>query len=162
MGTLAAWAQDQRSATTIIPELLHAVSDESNVFTDEDQTQALRIIGDLIHRHGMKSVPGELRSTVTAAALEMMRSDNLRVAGFAAVMLGRVGTSAEAPALLAFLDRVNNSDPVARHQASMGLTYIAQRTPGLLASLSAMQELRAASVLLSRCVDWKMLRSQRI
>ncbi len=124
------------AATTIIPELLHAVSDESNVFSDEDQTQALRIIGDLIHRHGMKSVPGELRSTVTAAALEMMRSDNLRVAGFAAVMLGRVGTSADAPALLAFLDRVNNSDPVARHQASMGLTYIAQRTPGLLASLS--------------------------
>lgn len=116
--------------------LLHAISDKADVYSDELQTQAVRILADLVARHGFTAVPANLRTELTSACRNVTRSENLRLAGFAAVALGTLGMSSDSRALLTLLDRNDNSDPVVRHQAAMGLTRLAERHPGLLESLT--------------------------
>ncbi|MCA9058084.1 MAG: c-type cytochrome, partial [Planctomycetaceae bacterium] len=100
------------------------------------QVEALRTICDLVDRHGLQ----QLNAQQSAALLEIVTarttSPSLRLAGFAAVATGKLGTAADAGALLKLLDRADNQDPVVRHQASMGLAFLAAREPGLLQSLS--------------------------
>lgn len=121
-------------AANVSHVLLHAITNESSSYSDELQTQAVRILIDLVARHGFSALPGDLRADVTLAYSELCRSENLRLAGFAAVAVGTTGIASDSAALLALLDRNDNSDPVVRHQATMGLTKLAGRHPGLLES----------------------------
>ena len=116
--------------------LLHAVTDEAHAYSDELQTQAIRIAADLVSRHGLGALKSDLRRKLNEACQMLTASNNLRLAGFAAVGTGALGTSADAGALLALLDRNNNSDPVLRHQAAMGITKLGERQPELLSDLA--------------------------
>ncbi len=123
-------------AASVAELLLHVISDQANSYSDELQSQALKVLTDLVSRHGFSAVPGSLRADVASACRELTTNENLRTAGLAAVALGTVGTSADGNTLLALLDRNNNADPVVRHQAAMGLTKLAARHPQLLDSLA--------------------------
>ena len=123
-------------ATTVAGLLRHTIGDDSNSYSDELQTQALKILNDLVARHGVTVLPRDLRAELLESCRALTNSDNLRLAGFAAVTLGTIGSSDDNSVLLNLLDRNNNSDPVVRHQATMGLTKLAERQPGLLESLS--------------------------
>ncbi len=116
--------------------LLHAISDESNSYSDELQSQALRIAADLVSRHGISVLNEKMRSDLASACRAMSKNENLRVAGFAAAALAAVGKSTDSSTLLMLLDRANNSDPIVRHQATMGLVKLAERQPRLLESLA--------------------------
>ena len=123
-------------AASVSTMLLHVITDDAGSYSDELQTQAVRIATDLVARHGFAAVAGELREQLAAACRELTAHDNLRLAGFAAVAVGGVGASGDSQSLLTLLDRSNNNDPVVRHQAAMGLTKLAERQPGLLESLA--------------------------
>ena len=104
--------------------------------SEESQAQILRVAADLWSHHGVASLPTPVRQLMAAASIRRLTSDNLRLAGFAAVAAGTFGEAAVAEDLLAMLDRLANTDPVARHQAVMGLVQLASRTPGLLPTLA--------------------------
>ena len=116
--------------------LLHAITDDANAYSDELQTQAVRIAADLVSRHGLDALQIDLRRSLTEASRSLTTSNNLRLAGFAAVATGELGTSADVSALLSLLDRNNNSDPVVRHQAAMAMTKLAARQPELLNNIA--------------------------
>lgn len=102
----------------------------------ELQAQALKILADLWTRHDMAQLPSTLRDELLAVCQQFLAAPEPRLNGFAAVAIGRLGQASAAVDLLTFLDRLNNTDPVARHQAVMGLVAIAERTPGLLSSMA--------------------------
>lgn len=120
---------------TVTPAFVDILANSSA--SDELQVQSLRVVADLVSRHGMESFSESDRVALLDAARSLTQSDNLRVAGFSAVACGALGKSADAGSLLALLNRIDNNDPVARHQASMGLLSLGQRHPGLLESLVA-------------------------
>ena len=105
------------------------------VATDEDAAQILKVITDIAARHGSdQAVSPASRTQLRTRIVSLLKSDNLRVAGFAAAAIGALGEASDAPELLQLLDHVNNSDAVVRHQAAMGLWKLSQRNPGLLES----------------------------
>ncbi|MFO0976600.1 MAG: PVC-type heme-binding CxxCH protein [Planctomycetaceae bacterium] len=108
----------------------------SGTATDELQVQALRVVADVVSRHGRLCFADSDRLALLNAARTLTESRNLRVAGFAAVTCGALGESEDVGPLLTLLNRIDNNDPVARHQASMGLLSLGQRHPGLLESLA--------------------------
>lgn len=128
-------ASTEQSA--VVAELLRdVIAGKSSGYSGELQAQAVRIMTDLVARHGVGMLPAELRTELGAACRLLTTSDDLRLAGFAAVAVGTLGASVDSSALLTLLDRNNNDDPVVRHQAAMGLTKLAERQPGLLRALS--------------------------
>ncbi|MBC7964413.1 MAG: c-type cytochrome [Fuerstia sp.] len=125
--------EDAKTVNGLIREML---SDPASGFSTELQTQAIKVLTDLVSRHGFAAVDGELRMNLTSLCKELTQRDDLRLAGFAATALGTLGTAVDAKSLLTLLDRNNNVDPVVRHQASMGLVKLAERHPGLLEDLA--------------------------
>lgn len=117
----------------LIREML---SDSSSGFSTELQTQAIKVMTDLVSRHSFAAVDGELRTSLASLCKELTNRDDLRLAGFAANAVGSLGAADDAKSLLTLLDRNNNIDPVVRHQASMGLVKLAERHPGLLDDLA--------------------------
>ena len=114
-----------------------ALNDVLKTATDEDAAQVLKVLADITSRHSFNvaltsTVRAELRNRIAS----LLKSDNLRVAGFAAAAMGMIGESNDAGRLLQLLDRADNSDAVLRHQASIALWKLSQRHPGLLESLS--------------------------
>ncbi len=116
--------------------LLEMLSDRTSSFTTELQAQAVKVMTDIVSRHGFTAVAGELRQNLTSVCKELTKRDELRLAGFAATAVGTLGTSEDAKSLLTLLDRNNNVDPVVRHQATMGIVKLAERHPGLLEELA--------------------------
>ena len=116
--------------------ILDLLRSSSTGVSSEHTSQALRILDDIWSRHDFTSLPETLRSELLIASARFLEVKDLRVAGFAAAAIGRLGTADQAILLLSVLDRMNNMDPVARHQTVMGLTALAERTPGLLQSLT--------------------------
>ncbi len=116
--------------------LLEMLSDRTSGSTTELQTQAIKVMTDIVSRHGFAAVAGELRQNLTSTCKELTKRDELRLAGFAATALGTLGTSEDAKSLLTLLDRNNNVDPVVRHQVTMGIVKLADRHPGLLEELA--------------------------
>jgi len=124
------------NANAVNALLLEMLSDRTNGSTTELQTQAIKVMTDIVSRHGFAAVAGELRQNLTSVCKELTKRDELRLAGFAATALGTLGTSEDAKSLLTLLDRNNNVDPVVRHQATMGIVKLAERHPGLLEELA--------------------------
>lgn len=91
--------------------------------------QKLRILSDLLSRHGRDLIAADKCSEVLVKATQ---SEDLRRAGFAAVALGALGDSSAAKAIFALLNRNNNEDPIVRHQAIVALAAMAERDPGRL------------------------------
>ncbi len=116
--------------------ILKMLSDRSNGYSAELQTQAIKVMTDLVSRHSFAAVEGEMRKDLATLCRELTSRDDLRLAGFAATAVGTLGTVDDAKSLLTLLDRNNNIDPVVRHQASMGLVKLAERHPGLLDDLA--------------------------
>lgn len=128
--------ESAEQAATVNALMLEVLSDRSRGYSSELQTQALKVITDLVARHGFAAVPGDLRSNITAAVKDLTTRDDLRLAGFAAVTLGTLAGPAESKTLLTLLNRNNDLDPVVRHQAVMGLSKLAERHPGMLENLA--------------------------
>ncbi|MBL8811643.1 MAG: c-type cytochrome [Planctomycetaceae bacterium] len=124
-------AQQVELVAPVLAELLSTSS-----ASDELKVQVIRVVSDLVSRHGRKSFSENNRAALLDSVRLLMQSDNLRVAGFAAVACGALGKSEDVAPLLTLLNRIDNNDPVARHQASMGLLSLGQRHPGLLESLA--------------------------
>ncbi len=125
--------ESSQQAVSVGPVLADVLSGNA---TDELQVQALRVVADVVSRHGRLCFADSDRLALLNAARTLTESRNLRVAGFAAVTCGALGESADVGPLLTLLNRIDNNDPVARHQASMGLLSLGQRHPGLLESLA--------------------------
>ena len=98
------------------------------------EAQVLKVLADVWRHHGPENLPAEHRALLLPAITELPAGGDLRLAGFAAAAAGTLGTAETASALLTFLDALANRDPVARHQAVMGLVALGRRHPGLLAS----------------------------
>ncbi|MEZ6040363.1 MAG: PQQ-dependent sugar dehydrogenase [Planctomycetaceae bacterium] len=129
-------AQDSQKATAALTQSIHAAIDRDPA--DDDLAQCLKVIGDIVDRFGVDAAFSlQTRGQLLLLCRRLTESENLRVAGFAAAALGSVGEDVDGEALLALLDRVNNQDPVVRHQCSHALWQLGQRFPGLLASLNA-------------------------
>jgi quinoprotein glucose dehydrogenase len=124
------------NANAVNAMLFEILSDRTSGYSTELQTQAIRIMTDIVSRHGFAAVAGELRVNLASVCSELTKRDEMRLAGFAAVAVGTIGTSDDAKSLLALLDRNNNIDPVVRHQATMGIVKLAERQPGLLEELA--------------------------
>ena len=124
------------NANTVNALLFEILSDRTNGYSTELQTQTIKVMTDIVSRHGFDAVVGELRSQLALICKELTKRDELRLAGFAATALGTLGTSEDAKSLLVLLDRNNNIDPVVRHQATMGIVKLAERHPGLLDELA--------------------------
>ena len=121
-------AQDALEATEALAGIL-------KVAADEDAVQILKVITDISARHGSdQAVSPDLRTQLRTRIVSLLKSDNLRVAGFAAAAIGVLGEAGDAYEVLQLLDRLNNSDPVVRHQAAIGLWKLSERNPGLLES----------------------------
>ena len=104
------------------------------------QTHAVRIIGDIVRRHGPRSMPSDFRVELAEVLSRHVGGEDLRLAGFAAVALGLVGQADDASTLLALYREDKLQDPVIRHQVTMGMTAIASRSPGLLQALSKQED----------------------
>lgn len=100
------------------------------------QTLAVRVLSDLVERHGVTAFSSERRAALAATFTRISRTSDLRLAGFAAAALGTVGSADDSRAILDVVAADATADPVVRHQATMGLTRLAERTPGLLRSLA--------------------------
>lgn len=126
--------------------------------------QNLRILADLMKRHGVAAVTdtksrGRLRETLR----ELTASKDLRAAGFAAVALGRVGLAEDTAAIETLLARISDSDPVVRHQCVIGLSEIAkrQRNSLLNAAHHETAAVRKAAVLaMARNQNFQLLRQK--
>lgn len=127
--------ESSKHIDSISPVFVGVLTGSQGRYSDELQVQTLRIVSDLVSRHGISVFAEQDRIALLEAIRSLTNSDNLRVAGFAAVACGALGQSDDATVLLAVLNRISNNDPVARHQASMGLLSLGQRHPGLLESL---------------------------
>lgn len=127
----------------------------------EVQVQRIRIMTDLIARHGREAIlDDELRSKASTILTNFTSGDDLRLAGFAAVALGAVGDSADVPALLNLLERNDNSDPVVRHQAVMGLVSLEERSPETLLTDENLQ--RSASARMGIALALRRLQREEI
>ncbi|APZ92040.1 PVC-type heme-binding CxxCH protein [Fuerstiella marisgermanici] len=120
--------QSAERATKVAAAFLQHSSSESEI-----TTQQLKIFADLARRHPIDAVlPSDLRAAWRERAAELTKVADLRVAGFAAVALGKIGKAEDAAPLIKLLTRNNDADPVLRHQAVMGLVPLAERSPGSL------------------------------
>ncbi len=118
-------------------EIVASLTEMTAATSEDTLIQTLKVIDDLITRHGLLELISENQRDVLRDRLAtILQSQDLSAAGFAAVAMGSVGRAADTDRLLALLDRTNNTDPVLRHQASMGLYRIGKRSPGLLAAAS--------------------------
>ena len=124
------------SVTATLHDLLLAEGD-ANPLSEESQTQVLRVAADLWQHHAIADLPAPVRQLMAGASRGRLASENLRLAGFAALSAGVFGEVAMAEDLLALFDRLANTDPVARHQAVMGLVHLAERHPRLLETLAS-------------------------
>lgn len=100
---------------------------------DETAVQYLRVVSDFVRRHGRAAVISsadrqELRGTLS----KLIADSNPRVAGFAAVALGQVGTTNDVSAVEQLLVRANGTDPVIRHQSVVALAALATKSPGAI------------------------------
>ncbi len=138
-------------AARVIPQLAGLLS----TLKGEEQIQAIRVITDLARRYGPSLLGTNAdRSKVIDTLRSLLNSSDLRAAGFAATACGEIGGSGDTSTLLAFLDQLNNADPVARHQAVMGLVRLCERYPGLAANLLNHPGAAGRSVWYLRCDVW--------
>lgn len=124
------------SVTATLHDLLLAEGN-APALSEESQAQVLRVAADLWTHHAIAELPSPVRQLMAGASRGRLVSDNLRLAGFAALSAGVFGEAGMAEDLLGFLDRLANADPVARHQAVMGLVHVAERHPTLLDTLAS-------------------------
>ncbi|MEQ9410407.1 MAG: PQQ-dependent sugar dehydrogenase [Fuerstiella sp.] len=118
-------AETAATIVTAIPKLLRQ--------SDDAAVQYLRILADLIDRHGRSIFASDrVRDEVRDVVVGLTASEDMQIAGFAAAALGRTGRSGDAVPLVSLLDRNNGTDPVVRHQAVMGLTHLVRRSPTAL------------------------------
>ena len=122
-------------AITVTTDLHTLLTDGG--LSEEMQAQTLKVLADIWQHHGESALPSPVKTLVAGSCKSRLGSENLRLAGFAAAAAGVFGESETAVALLGLLDRLENSDPVARHQAVIGLVHLATRHPGLIESLVA-------------------------
>jgi quinoprotein glucose dehydrogenase len=104
--------------------------------TADMEGEVLKVLTDVWEHHGVEQLPDVQRQLLGPACAIRLQSESMRVAGFAAVATGLFGRAEAADDLLAFFNRLANTDPVARHQGVMGLVHLARRHPGLLARLA--------------------------
>lgn len=127
----------------------------------ELRIQRIRVLTDLIARHGSTTVVSEETRNIARQQLsEITASKDLRSAGFAAVALGAIGESSDLTALMDLLQRNDNADPVLRHQAVMGISGLEERSPGLLLTEETLK--RPAAVRLAVTVALRRLKRQNI
>ena len=99
----------------------------------EQASQAARILADLMERHGRaKLLKEHQRDALRASLTGHLVGRDLRLAGFSAALMGRIGTSVDVPALLALLSRNQDQDAIVRHQCIDALSLIGSRIPGSL------------------------------
>jgi quinoprotein glucose dehydrogenase len=127
--------QSPERCLKVIGALRTGIQDGSS-FPVELRTLAIRIIGDLVDRHGLQVMPEEFRQQLAELLVDHLQRDNLRLAGFAAVTLGAIGRAEHAAALLRRYRDDKSQDPVVRHQIAMAVTDLASRNPGLLMTLT--------------------------
>ena len=127
----------------------------------EVHVQQIRVLTDLVSRHGIAAVlDGQMHTTARESLTKITSDDDLRAAGFAAVALGAIGESSDLIALLDLLQRNDNADPVIRHQAVMGLTSLEERSPGILVTEQTLK--RPVAVRLAMTVALRRLRRDDI
>lgn len=128
----ALWQLGLKSAK--VSQRVAAICGEKIGQAEDVGIQYTRILADLVHRHGIDAVVvRERRDQLRSRLAQQTQAKDLRAAGFAAVALGSLGRTADTDHLVALLDRNNATDPVVRHQAVMGLTELALRSPLCLA-----------------------------
>ena len=124
------------NANTVNALLFEILTDRTNEYSTELLTQTIKVMTDIVSRHGFAAVAGELRQSLASVCNDLTKRDEMRLAGFAATAVGTLGTSDDSASLLALLDRNNDVDPVVRHQATMGIVKLTERHPGLLEELA--------------------------
>ena len=103
---------------------------------DEILAQAARAFGDGIDL-SKKSDQHCLQAGGRARLRKLLSHKSPRVRSFAAIALGRVGRTTSVKTLAAVLSENADKDPVLRHAAVMGLTGVAGRHSGALATLAS-------------------------
>ncbi len=156
--TWGLWQLGLNSADDAVAVAKHCLTPS----TGEVAVQRIRILTDLVSRHGTEAVLPNDRRTAAREYLSLLTSarDDLRLVGFAAVALGAIGDSADITALLDLLERNDNNDPVLRHQAVMGLAALEERSPGLLVSDETLK--RSSAVRLGIAVALRRLQREEI
>lgn len=97
------------------------------------RTQYLRILADLVSRHGIdNTMTADTRNLIQASLRELLTGDDERETGFAAVALGAVGSRDDALSVAMVLKGKSDPDPVLRHQCVNGLTRLTTRNPDAL------------------------------
>lgn len=130
-----AWAiwqislQSDQQTKRVLPAVLQELSQKNN---DETTVQYLRVVSDVVRRHGRDVINRQQRNELNERLSQLVKSINPRIAGFAAVALGLVGTADHVEVLEQLLNVTNNTDPVIRHQAVVALAAIATRSPGAI------------------------------
>ncbi|MEZ6126296.1 MAG: HEAT repeat domain-containing protein [Planctomycetaceae bacterium] len=100
---------------------------------DNTSEHAVRILTDLIKRHGLELLhDASLRAALRQRLVTNLAEDNLRLAGFSAVALGAIGQVDDIPQVIDLLVRNDSADPVIRHQCTVCFAAMEQRSPECL------------------------------
>jgi hypothetical protein len=84
-------------------------------------TTSLEGTSDMAIADLLSHVDRRVRQLMAGANRDRLASENLQLADLASVAAGVFGKASMAEELLSFLDRLANTDSVARHQAVMGI-----------------------------------------
>lgn len=158
-GTWGLWQLGLKSrdnASAIAATILQLIESQSG----ETQIQAVRVLTDLMARHGVSEVLNDQRDSALERLRHLTESPDLRLAGFAAVAVGKCGRLPDVESLRSLLRRNDGADPVVRHQAVMGLTSLAQRSPQVLnaGNDSHVSERLATVLAMRRLQDYRITR----